>query len=132
MTKAPEFAIMIVLYDWIKIDKLSEGRMSQISIILDMIVNKTRTKYSDQDFHGYSFMKNPRTFLAVRKRYHPQELYQYLSLASLRNYADYVIYGKNWLDTRLVQTETIQQNRLLKVENNKIYFILEGKFKEWH
>lgn len=79
------------------------------------------------DFSGNSFILNPKPLFAGR--YTPKELIEYISMASLRSYANYRITGEVGLSLLHcpLQEETIDENRLLYIKDDKVMFIYEER-----
>ncbi len=84
-------------------------------------------KYYYDDFTGKSFLINPYELLAEAHRYTPKEVAQYIGLASFRNYAHYCVSKDTTLDLfhSPVSEDTIKQNRLLHIEDEKVHFLYE-------
>lgn len=128
---------MILLYSWKKIHRAAKGSCNKIVAILDMIANNRkivgrndpRARFYDMDFSGLSFLLNAEGLLLRRRFYTNKEIAQYLALASLRSHAEYVMTGKTYLDIVKVSMplELIQNNRLLKIEEDRIRFLFEEK-----
>lgn len=91
-----------------------------------------------KDFSGESFLRNPHELINNSFRWKVKEIAQYLGLASLRSYALYALTGDKTLDLFHcnVSEDTINQNRLLKLVDQKIYFYYEEDInrrnKIWH
>ena len=84
-------------------------------------------EYSKKNFVGESFLINPEDLLFYSYKYSYREIAQYLALASLRSYADYLATGNSTLDLRKVEvdTELFSDNRLLGIEGNNLHFLYE-------
>jgi hypothetical protein len=84
-------------------------------------------KYYGKSFYGDSFLVNPRQLLVERRNYSNLEASVYLTIASYRNYHHYKATG----DTTLqlihlpIMEEIINNNRLLQIKNERIYFKFE-------
>lgn len=130
----------MLLYDWNKIFEASQGNPLQVYIILRMLVNEEIPrnkkdkiyKYASMHFAGESFLLHGDVLLHYAYLYEYREIAQYLALASLRPYADYITTGELALDLRLVELDLafIEDNRLLRIENGKIHFKYEEVNKE--
>ena len=126
---------MTILYDWNKILQASDRKVARIVAIFDMLVygRKIRNKfdlrrlYKDKDFSGDGFMLNPKGLLMNWHSCSLQEAAQYIMLAGLRSYAEYIMTGDASLDIRKcpVSLDTIAKNRLLKIDGNRILFLYE-------
>jgi hypothetical protein len=84
----------------------------------DPILSYTEIKWS-----GKSFLVNPELLLNHKKDYKEKELAQYVGIAGFRNLSDFIVLGKTTLDLAQcpVRKDTIINNRLLTIENDKIY-----------
>lgn len=83
-------------------------------------------------------MLNPYELLKYAFKYTPKEVAQYIGLASFRNYSEYSVTGDKSLDLfhSPVDQDTINQNRLLRILDGRIYFYYEEDTKRrnriWH
>lgn len=84
-------------------------------------------KYTNVNFSGESFLAHPDVLLYNAYKYEYIEIAQYLAVASLRPYGDYLATGKTTLDSILctVAPELYTENRLLSIEDNQIHFLYE-------
>lgn len=95
-------------------------------------------KYKQMDFSGHSFMLNPHELIQNSFRWKPIEIAQYIGLASYRNYSEYAVNNDATLDLfhSPVDQDKINQNRLLRIVNNRIHFYYEEDPKRrnriWH
>ena len=124
-------------YDWAKIYDASQGNVVEIVRIFRMIVEKQIPKnkydpiyrYSQKDFSGMSFMLHPDILLYHSFKYKYREVAQYISLCALRSATDFISTQDPSLDMVLMpglSPETvIENNRLLKVGEDKVFFIYE-------
>ena len=93
MTNGIFFDIMI-LYNWKKIKKEANSKVSDILTILHILTYKLPPvnrkdriyKYWQKSFHGNSFLVNPEPLFIQRRLYSDTEIAQYAGIASLRNY----------------------------------------------
>ena len=145
MTSGIFFDIMI-LYNWKKIKKEANSKVSDILTILHILTYKLPPvnrkdrifKYWQKSFHGHSFLVNPEPLFIQRRLYSDKELVQYAGIASLRNYIDYNRTKDTTLDLLYFtgKQEIIENNRLLWIENDRIHFKFEEitslKELEWH
>ena len=125
----------MLLYNWQKIFEEANGDASNVFRIFKMIVtdqlpiNKYDKiyKFSHLTFLGQSFLVHPDVLLYNSYKHSHVEIAQYLALASLRPYADYLATGKTTLDSILctVAPELYTENRLLSIEDNQIHFLYE-------
>ena len=88
--------------------------------------------YYIRDFKGKSFLLYPEKLLAEDFFYKPKEMAEYVALASFRNYAYYLNSGDTSLDLlhSPVGQDTINNNRLLSIENGRVRFKYEEIIKE--
>lgn len=126
---------MTILYDWKKISRAADNKLTNIFIIFNSLVLKTKPKskmdklyrFSTMDFSGMSYMLNPEKLLEFSHCYTLKEIAEYIALASYRNYSEYTMSGDCSL--KLTQSpvakEKLKSNRLLRIENNKIHFLFE-------
>ena len=125
----------MLLFDWNKIVKISKGNVNDIIQILRIITYKIQPKnYYDKTFKFYqyrfggkSFLLNPKELLEVGRACSDREVAEYAGVASFRNYYGYNKTKDTTLDLILckVSEETINKNRLLKIEDGKIHFLYE-------
>ena len=130
----------MLLYDWNKIFEVAEGNTFTIFIIFRMITHRLipNNKYdpifefSKKSFTGESFMVHPDILLFNAYKYDYRDIAQYIALASLRPYSDYLTTGKIDLDPYLVDLdyELFKDNSLLRFEEDSIHFIYEEVPKE--
>lgn len=130
----------MLFYDWKKIFETSEGSALTIFLIFRMLTtnyipnNKydKMYKFASKSFGGESFLVHPDILLHHAYKYSYYEISQYLALASLRRYADYVATGETRLDLELcaVDLETFEENSLLDIEDGNIVFLYEEVNKE--
>jgi len=127
---------MIFLYDWKKIFDTADKNPLSIFVIFRMMVEGQIPKnkydkifeYSKKTFVGESFLINPEDLLFYSYKYSYREIAQYLALASLRSYADYLATGDASLDLRKVEVdrELFEDNRLLYIiDDKKLHFMYE-------
>ena len=124
-------------YDWAKIYDASQGNVVEIVRIFRMIVEKQIPKnkydpiyrYSQKDFSGMSFTLHPDILLYHSFKYKYREVAQYISLCALRSATDFISTQDPSLDMVLMpglSPETvIENNRLLKIGEDKVFFIYE-------
>lgn len=115
------------------LEQFSEGNpVVMLDMLKDWFDKKLLAKNSKDPFvprnlRGSNFLLNPEKFLNDKVT----DLYykvQYLKLASLRNYYDYIEFGYKFLDITLypdLNINAIRSNPLLKITNTKIYFKYE-------
>jgi len=125
----------MLLYNWNKIFNTAEGSPTVVFIIFKMLVTKAIPenkydrvyKFSSIDFNGKSFLVHPDVLLYNAYKHSYREIAQYIALASMRPYVDYVTTGELTLDMLLceVAPELFEDNSLLHVEDGKIHFLYE-------
>lgn len=83
--------------------------------------------YKQMDFSGESFMLNPFELIDYAFKWTPKEVAQYIGLAGFRSYSNYSITKDKSLDLfhSPVDQDTINNNRLLRIVDGKIYFYYE-------
>jgi len=125
----------MLLYDWNKIVKVSNGKVDDIIQILRIITYKISPKnYYDKTFKFYkykfggkSFLVNPKKLLDYGRGYSDKEVAEYAGVASFRNYH----YYQNTKDTTLdflecpISEKIINNNRLLELKDGRIHFMFE-------
>ena len=84
------------------------------------------------DYSGDSFLINPKLLLRNRKDHKDLHIVEYIGLASLRNYSDYVVRGTKTLDLLACvgKEDLIKNNSLLRITDGKVYFKYEEAKKE--
>ena len=125
----------MLLYDWKKIKKESNGNVKDIMTILHILTYKLPPvnrhdriyKFWQKSFHGHSFLVNPEPLFIQRRRYSDSEIAQYAGIASLRNYYEYQNTKDTTLDLFLFtgNQDIIENNRLLWIEEDSIHFKFE-------
>jgi hypothetical protein len=125
----------MIFYDWERILRASRGNAFDIVTILRIITYKltpknyydSTFKFYEQKFGGASFLLNPEALLTTGRTYSDKEVAEYAGVASWRNYHTFKRYGDTTLDLMHcpVSENTIKNNRLLDIIDNKIYFMFE-------
>ena len=125
----------MLFYNWEKIFETSEGNpQTMYSIVKMMYLNEIPKnkydkifKYANKSFIGQSFLLHPDVLLYNSYKHSFREIAQYLALASVRPYVDYVTTGELTLDLDLVEIplELFTDNSLLHVEDGKLHFLYE-------
>jgi len=125
----------MLLYNWKKIKKESNGNVKDILTILHILTYKLPPvnrhdriyKFWQKSFHGHSFLVNPEPLFIQRRRYSDSEIAQYAGIASLRNYYEYQNTKDTTLDLFLFtgNQDIIENNRLLWIEEDSIHFKFE-------
>ena len=125
----------MLFYDWKKMFDAADGNPLAIFIIFKMLVTRAipKNKYDDiykyasKHFNGESFIVHADVLLHNSYKHDYREIAQYLALASLRPYADYLVTGDTTLD--LLQCEVDQElfkdNSLLHINNGRVHFLYE-------
>jgi|AntAceMinimDraft_5_1070358.scaffolds.fasta_scaffold00600_23 hypothetical protein len=121
----------MILFDWHKVKFHADGKASNIMLIMHAItwpyvlpsyrMRKVNPFY-DIDFNGHSFLLDPERFLN-RRDVPLTKRVEYVSLASRRCYAEYLLSGEKTLDCRLVKRPI--DNELLTVKTNRVCFAYE-------
>jgi hypothetical protein len=125
----------MLLYNWKKIKKESNGNVKDILTILHILTYKLPPvnrhdriyKFWQKSFHGHSFLVNPEPLFIQRRRYSDSEIAQYAGIASLRNYYEYQKTKDTTLDLFHFtgNEDIIESNRLLWIEEDRIHFKFE-------
>ena len=125
----------MILYNWKKIKKESNGSVKDILTILHILTYKLPPvnrhdriyKFWQKSFHGHSFLVNPEPLFIQRRRYSDSEIAQYAGIASLRNYYEYQKTKDTTLDLFHFtgNEDIIESNRLLWIEEDGIHFKFE-------
>lgn len=123
----------MIKYNWQKIYNRSEGRPIRIIEILDYIVHRPIPKsnydtdvynLSQIDWAGDSFIINPEPIIQYKYIIPTKDLAEYVALASFRSLAEYLVTKRKTLRATEcpVSLESIENNKLLTIANNEIYF----------
>ena len=130
----------MLFYDWKKIFEAADGSPLAMFIIFKMLVTKAipknkyddMYKFADKHFTGESFLLHPDVLLHNSYKYEYREVAQYLAIASMRPYADYLVTGDTTLDLLQceIEQEFFQDNSLLRIDDNKVHFLYEEVTKE--
>ena len=130
----------MILYDWHKIYRATDGNLIEVLRIIDSMTYKKIPrnrkdklyKYSNINFVGDCYLYNPEQLLSNRRRFSSREIVEYIALAARRNLADYLGFGHTHLD--LIQLNIAHEkyfnNRLLYVRDNRLFFLYEELKKE--
>lgn len=125
----------MILYDWKKVRRCSNESVRQLLSIVKYITYRPipEDKYdknygfSQINWSGSSFLLNPEPLFKNRAKLSDKEIADYIHLASLRNYSDYLTLGKTTLDLYIVEKNEnlIRLNRLLYIEEDQVVFKYE-------
>ena len=125
----------MLLYDWKKISRKAGRSSKRILTILEAMLatNIPRNRFDPiypyyyEDFSGHSFLVNPELLLQFRYKWKDKELADYIGLASFRNLGEYLVNEDITLNLDLspLTETTINNNRLLRIKNNRIHFLYE-------
>jgi hypothetical protein len=124
----------MILFDKSKLIRFSGGSTVAMIDILRYItyrpIPKSKgdvkcLKYQTINWFGDSFLLNPEAFLDKQWKYTRKEVAQYILLAAKRSYPDYALFRTKTLPIHLVNVKAIENNRLLKIKNEEIYFSFE-------
>ena len=125
----------MILFNWEKILRVSNGNVGDIISILRIITYKLPPKnFKDKTFkfyqHNYggkSFLLNPETLLATGRSFSDKEVAEYVGVASFRSYPDFVQRKDSTLDLLYlpISEDTINKNRLLRIEDGRVHFLYE-------
>lgn len=125
----------VILYDWSKIYRISEGQPSRILAILGYLTYPSIPrrkkdpfyKLSQTDWTGESYLLHPEKVVQARHKFSDVELAEYVALASFRSLAALKATNDSTLPLELcpLNTDIVSNSRLLTVTNNKVYFCWE-------
>jgi hypothetical protein len=125
----------MLFYDWKKMFEAAEGSPLAVFIIFKMLVTNgiPRNKFDDiykyagKHFNGESFLIHPDVLLHNAYKHDYRDIAQYLALASIRPYADYLVTGEPTLDLLQceVDQELFEDNSLLTIKDGKVHFLYE-------
>jgi hypothetical protein len=125
----------MIKYNWKKIFQETGGDSASVLTIIHLLTykriprsRKDKTyKYFGKSFVGDSFLLNPRQLLVERKNYSNKEAAEYVAVASFRNYFNYRQTGETTLELihLPVDTEIVNRNRLLCIEDGLVHFLYE-------
>mgnify|MGYP003959517169 CR=1 FL=1 len=130
----------MLFYDWKKMFEAAEGSPLALFIIFKMLATDAvpRNKYDDiykyagKHFYGESFLIHPDVLLHSCHKHEYREIAQYLAVASMRPYADYLTTGETTLDLLQceIEQEYFEDNSLLRIEDGKVHFLYEEVTQE--
>lgn len=121
----------MLLYSWSKVLQTAKT-MTDVMVIMHGLTwpsalrpksHRNLRAFATKDFEGHCFLLDPQRLLndpSIPK----EEIIEYISLASKRNLANYLLTGETTLDCRLAKAPPTN-NRLLTVNNNTISFAYE-------
>ncbi len=135
----------MLLFNWKQVLRESRRSNAELLKIMTYLTFKPKIyskydmyyKYSTVNWSGSSFLRNPKPLFIHRKSFPDKQIVEYIGLASLRNYPEYVMQGILTLDLLACsrKEDLINNNRLLSIENGEIHFLYEEAQegdKEWH
>lgn len=82
-------------------------------------------RYSLINWNGLSYLANPEELLNNWENFSSKEVLQYIFAAARRSLADYEVFGDKTLSIYGINVSVLQDNRLLKIAGDKIYFKYE-------
>jgi hypothetical protein len=125
----------MLLFDSTKVYDKAKGNIVECNRIMEMITTKRLPtnkrdplyKYSNINFIGRCFLLHPDILLFNSYKYDQREIAIYYALAAMRSISEYSATQKITLDLIRVPVEldTINENRLLRIESGNIHFIYE-------
>ena len=125
----------MLLFDWTKVYDKAKGNIVECNRIMEMIITKRLPinkrdplyKYSNIKFIGRCFLLHTDILLFNSYKYDQREISIYYALAAMRSISEYSATQKITLDLIRVPVEldTINENRLLRIESGNIHFIYE-------
>ena len=128
----------MIYFDWKKILEATNGNVGDIITIMRIITFRITPKnyydktfkFYEKNFHGNSFLVNPKELLEKGRAFSDKEVAEYVGVASFRNSYEYAKTKDTTLDLIFCQVseDTINQNRLLEIRDGKVHF----KYEETH
>ena len=128
----------MIYFDWKKILEATNGNVGDIITIMRIITFRITPKnyydktfkFYEKNFHGNSFLVNPKELLEKGRAFSDKEVAEYVGVASFRNSYEYAQTKDTTLDLIFCQVseDTINQNRLLEIRDGKVHF----KYEETH
>ena len=125
----------MIYFDWKKILEATNGNVADIITIMRIITYRITPKnyydktfkFYEKNFHGSSFLVNPKELLEKGRTYSDKEVAEYVGVASFRNSYEYTKTKDTTLDLIFCQVseDTINQNRLLEIRDGKMHFKYE-------
>ena len=125
----------MIYFDWKKILEATNGNVADIITIMRIITYRITPKnyydktfkFYEKNFHGSSFLVNPKELLEKGRTYSDKEVAEYVGVASFRNPYEYLKTKDTTLDLIFCQVseDTINQNRLLEIRDGKVHFKYE-------
>jgi hypothetical protein len=126
----------MIIYNWSKIQGDTKGSVRRILKIIYYLTYKPPIT-TDEDILYYKYLRdykkgdhflvNPEYLFENRNKHLDRHIVEYIGLASLRSYSDYVITGNKTIPLLACseKEELINNNSLLYIENNKVHFLYE-------
>ena len=125
----------MIYFDWKKILEATNGNVGDIITIMRKITFRITPKnyydktfkFYEKNFHGNSFLVNPKDLLEKGRAFSDKEVAEYVGVASFRNSYEYAQTKDTTLDLIFCQVseDTINQNRLLEIRDGKVHFKYE-------
>ena len=125
----------MIYFDWKKILEATNGNVGDIITIMRIITIRITPKnyydktfkFYEKNFHGNSFLVNPKDLLEKGRAFSDKEVAEYVGVASFRNSYEYAQTKDTTLDLIFCQVseDTINQNRLLEIRDGKVHFKYE-------
>ncbi len=134
----------MLLFDWKKIYETCHGNTSEVVRVLRMLVEKQIPnnrfdkiyKYSKLDFTGMSFLLHPDVLLYNAYKYSNKDICIYVSIASLRSYAEYLANRTIHLNIMHLPLDPymyLDNNSLLLIAGENMHFLYEeANLQEHH
>ena len=125
----------MIYFDWKKILEATNGNVGDIITIMRIITFRITPKnyydktfkFYEKNFHGSSFLVNPKDLLEKGRAFSDKEVAEYVGVASFRKSYEYAKTKDTTLDLIFCQVseDTINQNRLLEIRDGKVHFKYE-------
>ena len=130
----------MIFYNWKLILRESKYSIRELLKTMKYITFKPQIyneedpfySHSQIDWSGESFLLNPKLLFINRPKHLDKHLVEYIALASLRNYGNYVSFNDLTLDLLICKDreDLINKNSLLLIKDEKVYFRYEEAPKE--
>lgn len=119
---------MTLFFNWKTVESESKGNpFKAVDILTQLMLNRILKHGLKHRLKGNSFLLNPEPLLAD-KRTDVLFVYQYIFLASKRDYTFFALFDKRSLPLSYypeISTIAVRPNPLLTIKNNEIYFKYE-------
>lgn len=119
----------VMFFDWRLLYQSVKGDKKKL---VQTVKNKLLKPHYYKVPDGYSFLANPVILMESSKRNTVNEVYDYIRLASIRNFFDAEFNRDLTLSLLYVPKDVeVRNNRLLIVKENKVFFRYEKGLSTW-